>query len=148
MQYFDVNDHEIQERLIAKNTLAFSFLTYTPIVPGHTLISPIRAVDSSDKLSNEEWMAILELKATVCSALKNAFGAEGFNFAWNMGEEAGQTVPHFHLHVVPRKTGDTGILQYEPRAFLYRPGSRAISPHEELKEVASLMRSQGVNAPA
>lgn len=34
---------------------------------------------------------------------------------------------HFHLHIVPRKSGDTGILQYEPRAFLYRPGSRAIS---------------------
>lgn len=67
--------------------------------------------------------------------------AEGFNFAWNMGEEAGQSVPHFHLHVVPRKPGDTGILEYEPRKFLYRPGSRAVSPEEELQALARLVRN-------
>lgn len=58
-----------------------------------------------------------------------------------MGENAGQTVPHFHLHVVPRKSGDSGILQYEPRVFLYRPGSRAISPSEELHQTAENIRN-------
>lgn len=112
-----------------------------PIVSGHSLICPIRAVESSDELTLEEWKAILKLKQQVCQALKNTFNAEGFNFAWNMGEIAGQTVPHFHLHVVPRKTGDSGILQYEPRIFLYRPGSRAVSPLEELEQTAALIRN-------
>lgn len=48
---------------------------------------------------------------------------------------------HFHLHVVPRKSGDTGILQYEPKASLYRPGSRAISPSKELQQTAELIRT-------
>ena len=111
-----------------------------PIVPGHALICPIRVVESCEQLSSEEWQALLELQNQVCSALRSVFRAEGFNFAWNMGEQAGQTVPHFHLHVVPRKSGDTGILQYEPREFLYRPGSRAISPAEELQQTAELIR--------
>jgi len=64
----------------------------------------------------------------VCTALKKALVAEGFNFAWNEGAVAGQTVPHFNLHIVPRTTGDSGIWEYEPREFLYRPGSRAASP--------------------
>jgi diadenosine tetraphosphate (Ap4A) HIT family hydrolase len=40
------------------------------------------------------------------------------------------------LHIVPRKEGDDGISEYEPRKFLYRPGERETSPEEELIEVA------------
>lgn len=137
---FDIDDPKIKERTIGKNGLAFSFLTHIPIVPGHALICPIRIVETCEQLNNDEWIAILALKQQICEALKKVFQAEGFNFAWNMGEKAGQTVPHFHLHVVPRKLGDAGILQYEPRVFLYRPGSRAISPSEELKQTAELIR--------
>lgn len=141
MKNFDVENPIMKERTIVRNHLAFSFLSHMPIVPGHLLICPIRVVESCEELTFEEWQAILELQHQVCHALKKVFGAEGFNFAWNMGENAGQTVPHFHLHVVPRKSGDTGILQYEPRVFLYRPGSRAVSPLEELQQTAELIRN-------
>lgn len=140
MKKFDIESPEIKEKLVACNDLAFSFLTHMPIVPGHLLICPIRVVGSCEELTLEEWQAILALQHQVCSALKKAFRSEGFNFAWNMGENAGQTVPHFHLHVVPRKAGDSGILEYEPRVFLYRPGSRAISPLEELRQTAELIK--------
>lgn len=140
MPGFDLNHPNIKERIISKNDFAFSFLTHMPIVPGHALICPIRCVETCEELTDEEWKEILELKYLVCKGLKRAFNAEGFNFAWNMGENAGQTVPHFHLHVVPRKSGDAGILKYEPRVFLYRPGSRAISPSEELKQTAEFIR--------
>lgn len=141
MHHFDINHPKIKERMIAKNSLAFSFLTHMPIVPGHALVCPIRPVETCEELSHDEWKEILELKQHICQALKKAVSAEGFNFAWNMGENAGQTVPHFHLHVVPRKSGDTGILQYEPRVFLYRPGTRAITPSEELQQTAALIRN-------
>jgi diadenosine tetraphosphate (Ap4A) HIT family hydrolase len=54
---------------------------------------------------------------------------------------AGQSVPHFHLHVIQRKTGDTGIYEYEPRKFIYRPGEREISPEEELLAVRDLIKA-------
>lgn len=141
MKCFQPDNPGIKERLIACNELAFSFLSHIPIVPGHLIICPVRVVETCEELTLPEWQAILQLKQQVCMSLKKVFGAEGFNFAWNMGEKAGQTVPHFHLHVVPRKTGDTGILQYEPRVFLYRPGTRAISPAEELQQTAELIRN-------
>jgi diadenosine tetraphosphate (Ap4A) HIT family hydrolase len=53
---------------------------------------------------------------------------------------AGQSVPHFHLHIVPRKQGDEGITEYEPRKFLYRPGSRETTPEEELRAVAEQIK--------
>ena len=140
MKRFDPEDPSIKERTVARNHLAFSFLTHMPIVPGHLLICPIRVVESCEELTEDEWKAILDLQRQVCVALKKTFNAEGFNFAWNMGENAGQSVPHFHLHVVPRKKSDAGIVEYEPRVFLYRPGTRAISASEELLEVAGLIK--------
>jgi len=137
---FDPESPRIKERMIGRNHLAFAFLSHIPIVPGHLLICPIRVVESHEDLTSEEWQAILDLQSKACQALKKTFTAEGFNFAWNLGENAGQTVPHFHLHVVPRKAGDPGIVEYEPRVFLYRPGSRAASPSEELAQTAALIR--------
>lgn len=142
MKNFDINSSKLKERILIQNSLAFSFLSYMPIVPGHSLICPIRAVESSEELTFEEWKAILALQAQVCQALTKVFSAEGFNFAWNGGEVAGQTVPHFHLHIVPRKPGDEGVYEYEPRSFLYRPGSRAVSPSDELQQTAQLIREQ------
>ncbi len=84
---------------------------------------------------------MFDLAETVKGALKKSFGAEGFNHAWNEGVLAGQSVPHFHLHVVPRIEGDTGVLKYEPRDFLYRPGSREASPEAELQAVAGMIRA-------
>lgn len=141
MQTFDINSSRIQKRLIANNHLAFAFLTHMPILPGHTLVCPLRQVANSDDLTHQEWHSILLLKTQICIALKKSLGAQGFNFAWNQAEVAGQTVPHFHLHIVPRSSGDNGIIEYEPRKFLYRTGSRSITPMEELENTALLIKN-------
>jgi diadenosine tetraphosphate (Ap4A) HIT family hydrolase len=128
---------EVKARTIIKNKLAFSFPTYIPITPGHTLICPIRCIASVGELSADELIAIFDLRKILAGALTKAFSANGFNYAWNEGDSAGQDVPHFHLHMVPRSDNDTGIYEYDPRKFLYRPGSRAKTPESELKEVVS-----------
>lgn len=130
---------EIQERKIVENDLAFAFLTNIPIVVGHTLVVPKRHVAKYEQLTSAEMRAIEDLRVTVLGALSKTFDSVGFNLAWNDGKVAGQSVPHFHLHVVPRKEGDTGIYEYEPRQYLYRPGKRENTPEAELKEVAGLV---------
>lgn len=126
---------EIKAREIVGNDLAWVFPTNIPITPGHVLIAPRRCVAKMEDMTAAEREAIETLRVQVIGALSKSFGATGFNFAWNDGKLAGQSVPHFHLHVVPRKEGDTGILEYEPRKFLYRPGERPTSPEEELMAV-------------
>jgi diadenosine tetraphosphate (Ap4A) HIT family hydrolase len=127
---------EIKTRTIVENELAWAFPTNIPITPGHVLVIPKRCVAKYEDLTAEEKAAIEELRMKLVAALKKLFGAEGFNFAWNEAKLAGQSVPHFHLHIVPRKEGDTGVLEYEPRTFLYRPGSREETPEAELNVVA------------
>jgi diadenosine tetraphosphate (Ap4A) HIT family hydrolase len=93
-----------------------------------------------EELTSEEREAIFELAKILKTALKKVFGATGFNQAWNEGIDAGQSVPHFHLHLVPRKEGDTGITGYDPRKFLYRPGSREKTPDSELSAVVEFIK--------
>jgi len=134
-------DKEVKNRTIVENDLAFAFPTNTPIVPGHILVCPKRHVQYYEDATQEEKTAIEELRHKLKNALKKVFDAQGFNYAWNEEKIGGQSVPHFHLHIVPRKEGDQGVYQYEPREFLYRPGPRTVaSSHEELNEVVEMIK--------
>lgn len=132
---------EIKERQVASNDLAWAFPTNIPITPGHMLVVPKRCVAKYEELTPEEKGTIEELRLKIVSALKKLYGSEGFHFAWNDAKVAGQSVPHFHLHIVPRKEGDAGITEYEPRKFLYRPGSREATPEAELAAIAEEIRN-------
>lgn len=132
---------DIQNRKIIGNDLAWAFPTNIPITPGHTLISPIRCVKTLSELTVEERLAILNLADDIMEALRKSYGAEGFNCVWNQEKMAGQTVPHFHLHIIPRIEGDTGLLGYDPRSMLYRTGDREPAPESELLEIRDLIKS-------
>ena len=126
--------------MIIQNESAWAFPSMMPIVPGHILISPLRHATLFEELTHQEITEIFNLMNVIKNALKKTFHAEGFNHAWNEGKIAGQSIPHFHLHIVPRKEGDTGIWKYEPRDFLYRPGERALTPENELIEISQLIQ--------
>lgn len=140
----DFCEHEgVRKRIVTETAHAFAFPSNIPIVPGHVLVCPRRHVATIDQLSREEKEDLFQLVETIKVALKAIFQAQGFNVAWNEGEVAGQTIPHLHLHVLPRKTGDTGIVEYEPRRFLYRPdAARKDLPEEELREIVNVLREE------
>lgn len=131
----------LQSRIIFQNNLIMVFPTNIPITPGHVLICPIRHISTIDQLSNEELSALRNSIVQLKGSLIKSFGAEGFNIAWNEGTTAGQSVDHLHIHIVPRKTGDGGVYEYEPRKFLYRPGSRDESPDAELNEITKIIKT-------
>jgi histidine triad (HIT) family protein len=135
------NTPAIKEREIAGDEFAWAFPTNIPITPGHTLVAPRRCARTLADLTPDERTAILNLAETIMTALRAAYGATGFNCVWNEGQLAGQSVPHFHLHVVPRQDGDTGLLGYDPRSMLYRTGDREPTPEEELALVVEKIRS-------
>jgi diadenosine tetraphosphate (Ap4A) HIT family hydrolase len=131
---------EIKNREIIGDDLAWVFPTNIPIVPGHLLIAVRRCVAKYEDLTGEEKKSIEGLRVKIIEVLRKTFEAEGFNYAWNENPIGGQSVPHFHLHVLPRKSGDEGVTDYEPRKFLYRPGSREVTPENELVEVCNLIK--------
>lgn len=133
---------EIKNRVVLENEFALAFPTNIPITPGHLLIIPKRCVQTLSELETDEKLALFDLAETLMTVLKKIYGAEGFNCAWNQGQLAGQSVPHFHLHLIPRKNGDTGLLGYDPRSLIYRTGDREPLPEEELLKIKEQIKSQ------
>ena len=131
---------EIKARSIIENKLVWAFPTNIPITQGHTLIAPIRCAKRLSDLTTEERLALFDMADIVMNALRNVYGAEGFNCVWNQEKLAGQSVPHFHLHIIPRKEGDSGLLGYDPRSMLYRTGDREPTDEAVLKQVATTIR--------
>ncbi len=132
---------EVHAREIFRTELVRAFPTNMPVVPGHVLVVPTRHVRVLAELTEAERAALFGGIERVKAALSRLFGATDFNHAWNEGEVAGQSVPHLHVHVLPRRGGDTGVTEYEPRRFLYRPGSREATPEAELAAVAASIRA-------
>ncbi len=93
-------------RLIAGSSLAIVIRDGYPISPGHTLIIPRRHVSSFFEVSAEERRAMFELLDTQKHVLDQEFSPAGYNVGINDGAAAGQTVPHLHIHLIPRYPGD------------------------------------------
>lgn len=91
---------------LAENVSCRAFLDRYPICEGHTLITPRRHVASFFDLTTEEYRDMLDLLEQVKIRLIADYNPTGFNIGLNDGADAGQTIMHVHLHVIPRYEGD------------------------------------------
>jgi diadenosine tetraphosphate (Ap4A) HIT family hydrolase len=93
-------------RVTLENEAALAFPDAFPVAEGHTLVVPRRHVAGLFDLPGEELAALWRLVALVRRRLVGELRPDGFNVGVNDGPAAGQTVPHAHVHVIPRRTGD------------------------------------------
>lgn len=77
-----------------------------PITPGHALVIPRRHVDSFFNLTTDERIDLLGLLDQAKAGIEKEFKPDTYNIGINDGPAAGQTVPHLHIHLIPRYTGD------------------------------------------
>lgn len=79
-----------------------------PVTSGHTLIIPIRCIEDFSQLTNTElsdaWALVRRRKAQL---VREDPSISGFNLGINFGNSAGQTISHCHIHLIPRRRGDT-----------------------------------------
>jgi diadenosine tetraphosphate (Ap4A) HIT family hydrolase len=94
------------ERWVASNELAFAIRDGFPVSDGHTLVVPRRHVATWAEATAEERSALMELAEQVRLDLTTELDPDGFNIGVNVGEAAGQTIMHMHVHVIPRWFGD------------------------------------------
>jgi diadenosine tetraphosphate (Ap4A) HIT family hydrolase len=98
-------------RIISSNDHSIALLDGYPISPGHCLIIPKRHISSFFEANREEQTALLDLLSEMQEILVKERNPDGFNIGINVGEAAGQTVMHLHIHLIPRYAGD----QPDPR---------------------------------
>lgn len=96
------------ENIIIENDYAYAMLDNYPVSEGHTLIIPKRHFADYFDITKKEYNAIHDLtKIRRKQLLEQDSTIQGFNVGANSGEVAGQTVWHCHVHLIPRRKGDT-----------------------------------------
>lgn len=108
--------------IIARSDNAFAIFDKYPVNLGHALIIPNRHCPDYFDLTGEEQAECFRLLNDVKRIVANHHNPDGFNIGINIGTMAGQTVPHVHIHLIPRYAGD-----------VERPlgGVRGVIPHKK-----------------
>ena len=95
-----------RERILGENKHAVWIRDGYPVSPGHSLVIPKRHVGSFFEVTDEERSDMLALLDLAKAAATDEFNPDGYNVGINDGPSAGQTVPHLHIHLIPRFKGD------------------------------------------
>lgn len=100
-----------------KNTLINEFndflivLNKYPFNPGHLLVIPKRHVEDIDELSENEFITLFELIKLSKKILNKIYAPDGFNIGLNLGDAAGGSIKHLHVHLVPRFRSEVNFLE-------------------------------------
>ena len=91
---------------LLESEIGFVIYDGFPVSEGHCLIVPHRVYANYFDSTEEEIVGLQALVVEAQKLLREKFSPDGFNVGINCGEAAGQTVPHMHIHVIPRYEGD------------------------------------------
>ncbi len=110
--------------LIAESDRSRALSDAYPVAPGHALVVPKRHVARTFELTDEEWADLWALARRVREMVPELLGSDAINIGVNDGAAAGQTVPHVHVHLIPRRQGDVadargGIRRVIPKRADY-----------------------------
>jgi diadenosine tetraphosphate (Ap4A) HIT family hydrolase len=95
------------DRIWLETPSTLAFLDAYPVTEGHTLVTPKRHVGSVFDLPPTELQELWTQVSKVRALLVEKFHPEAFNIGVNDGAAAGQTIPHAHIHIIPRHDGDS-----------------------------------------
>lgn len=98
---------------VAREELAMAFAPLDQLAPGHTLVAPTAHAADLFAIAPADLAAVTDLTRRLAATMRTALGAEGVNVLHASGPVAEQSVPHLHLHVVPRWSDD-GLSTWPP----------------------------------
>ncbi|MBQ8878314.1 MAG: HIT family protein [Lachnospiraceae bacterium] len=120
---------EIPSKTIYEDDKFRVILDLGPATKGHALILPKNHYANLYELPEETAGDVMKLAKKMATVMTEKLGCQGFNLMQNNGETAGQTVFHFHMHLIPRYENDGQEINW-------KPGSPT---QEELEEIKSLI---------
>lgn len=93
---------EIPSYKLYEDDHVIAILDIQPLTRGHALLIPKEPAPSMDQLSEQSAAALGESLPKVCRAILKATGATAYNLIQNNGHEAGMSIAHVHIHIIPR----------------------------------------------
>ncbi|XP_077239219.1 FRAGILE HISTIDINE TRIAD [Tasmannia lanceolata] len=106
-EFYMFGPYKIHHKEVFYSTeLSFAMVNLRPVIPGNVLVCPRREVKRYTDLTAEETSDLWLAAKNVGSRLELHYNASSLTFTIQDGPQAGQTVPHVHIHILPRKGGD------------------------------------------
>lgn len=102
--FCDVVSGQIRSVIVFEDQDCLGFLDHRPLFPGHTLLVPKRHIETLIDLPDELVSSLFSSAKLLTAAVQDACRAEGSFVAIN--NKVSQSVPHLHVHIVPRRKGD------------------------------------------
>lgn len=95
-----------KEKIITENALFCSFFDKYPLNEGHILVVPKRHFSDFFDMTPEEWDSSRKIILKTKEVLDEKYSPSGYNVGVNVGRDAGQSIFHAHIHMIPRYSGD------------------------------------------
>jgi histidine triad (HIT) family protein len=125
--------HEADHVQVLEDREVLAILDLYPATPGHMLVMPKKHIETLYEIPVDLGARIMATTIMLAKVIKEKLSPDGLNLIQSNEIKAGQTVAHFHLHIVPRYQGDPVILQFGHGSAPERVA--------ELKRIASLVKS-------
>lgn len=132
----------IQKQKFYEEDLSIALYSYKPLMEGHCLIIPRRHVEHYEELTADEMASMNRLIQKTHKAVSKALCTKSYLLLQKNGKDVGQSVPHVHIHYIPKPNHDGSILGLYMR-FLFNPLKSPISPEamqEKTEMIASFMQ--------
>ncbi len=118
----------------------------SPILPGHSLVMPVKHAKSLFDLNEDEISGFFTFARKVTAFLCDVYNCEAYDWSLQEGMEAGQSVDHLHLHIIPRKPGDLNKDEdwYGKLQQSIDPANkeRIIIPEREHRQISVYLKEQ------
>ncbi len=129
--FCDIIEGKSEAEILYENEHIISFLDIRPVNYGHTLVITKNHYDNFQLVPPDELAHLMEGLQFITRAVVKSVEAEGFNLIVNSGKAAGQTIFHFHFHIIPRYLND---FRFKPDFKSYSDGA--------MKQFADKIRSE------
>jgi ATP adenylyltransferase len=102
--------HDAERLVVFRGEYNFIILNLFPYTSGHVMVAPYEHLSTIALAKTEQMSEMMQLAQRLLGGLQKLYGPEGYNVGMNLGQAAGAGIrEHFHLHVVPRWTGDSNF---------------------------------------
>lgn len=106
-------NREIPAYIVYEDDLVIAFLDISQTTKGHTLVVPKEPFENIFEMPEDLLKHLICVVKKLSTSIKTAFNATGVNLLNNNGKDAGQTVFHYHVHIIPRYESDNFKIVFE-----------------------------------
>lgn len=114
---------EVPNYTVYEDDFSLAFLDITPRTNGHTLVIPKFHAKNLLELPEANVRTLLSAVKKAQEKIDIVLKPDGYNIGWNHGEVGGQVVPHLHIHIMPRYSGDGGTNMH---AIVNNPSTQSV----------------------